>query len=171
MTKVGACRFALGCLCATLAVRSVAPARATDGATIRLRYVTVEDRIRPDPATSIFTERTIVAHLSSGGKVSEVYARGSGPNYREYGAEGRLGGSESRNVRWRVINTNTLVRTRELEQSVQTIIVRVKGSTCEMTFADRFKPGFKEVKNTRIRDGVAAFYSLAKVSESSCAIE
>ncbi len=170
MTKLGGCRFALGCLCATLAVRSVAPAQATDGATIHLRYVTVEDRIRPDPASSISTERTIVAHLSAGGKVSEVYARGSGSNYREFNAEGRLGASESK-VRWRVINANTLMRTKELEQSVQTIIVHVKGTTCEMTFTNRFKSRFNEVKNTRIGDGAVAFYSLARVSESSCAIE
>ena len=161
----------LTCLSIALAAGSVAPALAAEGVTIRLRYVTVEDRIHPNPASSLSTERKIVVHLSDGGKVSEIYGRGPTRTYQEFSWDGRLGRSESGRVHWRVLNADALVRTRELAQDIQTIVVHVKGSTCDMTFSDRLKPGFSEVKNTRIDDGTVAYYTLERATENSCAIE
>jgi hypothetical protein len=160
-----------GAVCAALLVSSLTAARAAEGTTIHLRYVTVEDRLRPDPAPGRTTEREITAHLSTNGTVSEVYGRSFGHQHREDNWGGRLGGEGSSDVHWRVVDANTLVRTRDLAQSVQTITVHVRGSSCDMAFNDRFKPGFKEVKNYRLSDNSVAYYSLASVTQTSCTIE
>jgi hypothetical protein len=84
VASLGGVPITLACLSIALAVESIAPARAAEGVTIRLRYVTVEDRIHPNPASSLSTERKLVVHLSDGGKVSEVYDRGPTRNYQEF---------------------------------------------------------------------------------------
>lgn len=138
---------------------------------IRLRYVTVEDRLRPSPATNLAAVRTIVLKLSTTGAISEVYGRGSGGVYNEFQTGGHLGGSEDSRLQWHVVNQNTLVRTRELDQSVQTITVIINGSSCNMTYNNRLKSGFSEVKDVSITLGVVAYYDLARVTDSSCSIE
>jgi hypothetical protein len=149
-------------------------------AIIRLRYVTFEDRLRPDPKDGISTERTIVLRLSMGGEISESYGRASGRSRADSDMAGRLGSKEvvgptwnpaNGRVSWHIINANTIARVRELEQSIQTITVRINGSTCEMTFDDRPRPGFAEVKNRRIDGAGVAYFTLARAQETSCSIE
>ena len=59
---------------------------------IRLRYVTVEDRLRPDPESDLSTDRSIVLKLSTSGAISETYGRGNGRWYREFNTDTHLGG-------------------------------------------------------------------------------
>jgi hypothetical protein len=174
---MAACAAALVACIVSVAVEAQTSPKDT---IIRLRYVTVEDRLRPDPKSGLNVERTIVLWLSVGGEITESYGRTSGRWRANSDMAGRLGGKEIAGpswnpafgrVRWHVINANTVVRVRELEQSIQTITVRINGSTCEMMFDDRLKPGFAEVKNMRINGSGVAYFSLARASETSCSIE
>jgi len=173
-----AARFAALLACATSSV--AAAQTAADKATvIRLRYVTIENRLRPNPESGIRVERTIVARLSPGGEVEEETAGKARRHSADFSMSGRLGGEQSGagwdpvlgRVRWRVVDSGTLMRVRELEQNVQTITVRVHGSTCEMTFADELKPGFSDVRNHPLGSRETAYFSVAKLAEASCAIE
>lgn len=153
---------------------AVAQTPANKETTIHLKYVTIQDRLRPNPESSSKVERTIVAHLSAGGAISEVYGRGEGAEYKEYGASGHFGADAKSGaglVKWHVVSANALVRIRELDQSIQTITVNVNGSNCEMTFNEELKPGFTEVKYISITTMQTAYYTLARASETSCTIE
>jgi len=147
---------------------------------IRLRYVTVHDRLRPEPAGAISVERTIELRLSPKGEISETYGRALGRAHAESEMVGRAGGREivgptwdpaNGQVRWHIVDANTIVRVRGLAQSVQTITVVIHGQSCEMEFEDRLKLGFTEVKNTRLDAPGVGYFSLERVSEASCKVE
>ena len=175
-----AARLAAPILYAVLSVAALAQTPAGKDTIIRLRYVTIENRLRPDPESNIRVVRTIVARLSPGGSVTEDYSGKARNHSADFSLGGRLGADQNGGagwspilgrVRWRVVDENTLVRVRELDQSIQTIIVRVHGSTCEMTYTDELKPGFKEVKNLPLASREVAYFTLSQLSETSCSIE
>ena len=173
-------RLAVPILCTILSAAAAAQTAAGKDTIIRLRYVTIENRLRPDPESNIRVDRTIVARLSSGGSVTEDYSGKARNHSADFSLGGRLGADQNGGagwnpllgrVRWRVVDESTLVRVRELEQDIQTITVRVHGSTCEMTFTDELKPGFKEVKNLSLASRDVAYFTLSQLSETSCSIE
>ena len=131
------------------------------------------DRLRPNPTSNIPVTHSYQITLSGANTVDEQRTSQSGASsyssqltrlLGQTGSEGKTGGA------WRVAGPNSLVRERDLPQSVETLTIAVHGQSCEISASNRLKPGFAEFKYPRIGTGEWQYFSAPQVTSTSCVI-
>lgn len=134
----------------------------------------VFNRLRPNPTPNIPVTHSYRITLSGANQVDEQRMSQSGAaSYSSHltrllgqsTSEGKTGGA------WRVGGPGSLVRQRDLPQSVETLTIKVHGQTCEISVANRLKPGFSEFMYPRISTGEWQYFSEPQVTGSSCVIK
>lgn len=131
------------------------------------------NRLRPDPVANIPVTHRYSITLSGANRVDEVRTSQSGLSsftsrltrlLGQSSSEGKTGGA------WRVSGPNSLVRRRDLPQSVETLTIKVHGQACEIGVSNRLKPGFSEFMYPRIGTGEWQIFSEPQVTATTCVI-
>jgi hypothetical protein len=144
-------------------------------AEIVVSYTTVEHEVRPRQGIWNVTVQ-IRLTLRGGNLVGEVvHADNLHGGTRTVSREGTFRESIERGsvtptkVSWRVGESNTLVRTADAPQHIQTMRVYMTSDmTCRAEVSYRLKPGFKEYKFTSIKLGVPIYESSIYAKNITC---
>jgi hypothetical protein len=152
-----------------LALSSPAVAEKGD-AIITVDYETRAVRVRPEPDVRHSQHRMVIV-LHPDGRVEDEYT-GAGPHPSVFANKNRrLGNTESAsNVRYRVVDKNTISRTSESGALVSTLTVVVSGKTCTANIDYSLKPGETEFKAFSTQLGTMAYYSETAATRTTCKI-
>jgi len=146
--------FALALLLPTAAI---AEARIN----VRIEFDTY--RVSPNPGP-VSSHVDFVFALKDDGSVSQEYQE-TGPKARHVSSDSKLGQG------MRVIDANTLVRTIDFKDRVNTLTISVSGKTCRATLTNTLKPGFNAFAARSSQTGNTQFYRDWKMSSSTCSIQ
>jgi hypothetical protein len=140
---------------------------------ITISFMASEDMIRPRVQPNVNVHQQIVLTLSSGGRITDHEEWGS--VIRDNGAAiGKQRSSTSagapRNVVWRVLSGNRLVRILSRAQSIERIEIATSGDQCNATITEQLKPGFKEFDLTSSNGTEIQYFSRREIMSTSCTI-
>lgn len=155
------------------ATASTSAVAQSDSVTIRAGYVTVQDRVRPDPRTGIRTRHEITILLSGRNRIDERWDSRSGRLSRNSAHVKTLGGSAGEGSEaWRVLPGNRIRRTINREQSTTTLTISVTDQDrCELDVRYQLKPGYSEIKARMMAREEWGYYVNARAVDMSCRVE
>ena len=136
----------------------------------RGEYVANYNRLRPDPYKGIVLRQTIVATLTSDGRVEETTVRRAGQTADTRQTNRDLGAKPPAGISWSVAGADRIVRTVETPQNIMIATVTVDGTTCKLDIKYSLKPGFKDYMFRRITDNSWAYFTEPMVQSTICSI-
>ena len=148
------------------------PAGAARALEFVISYAEIQHEVRPRQATWT-VNKSVKLRLEGGNTITEGYtSRNNAGDSVNLSGQGRFRDEmvqgERSQTNWRVLDDNTLVRTWNRAQHVETIRVTVSGNTCQATIAYELKPGFKEYQTPSIRDGRPLYFSSFAAQNITC---
>lgn len=139
------------------------PSAALAEAKINARIEFSSYRVSPNPGP-VSNHVDFVFALKDDGSVSQEYQE-TGPKARHLTSDSKLGQG------MRVIDANTLVRTIDFKDRVNTLTISVSGKTCHATLTNILKPGFSAFEARSSQTGNMQFYRDWKMTSSTCSIQ
>ena len=144
---------------------------SVEAAEIRISWISVEHEVRPKQA-EWRTPKTVTLSLRGGNTISESYAvlhpngrttvNSSGGNLRD-----PMALASTITSSWRVGPNNTLIRSADRPQHVETIRVSVSASnSCSAKISFQLKPGFHEYRMQSLRGPI--YLSALRAEQVTC---
>jgi len=138
------------------------PTSALAEAKINVRIEFTSYRVSPNPGPANNHVDFLVT-LKDDGSVSQEYQE-TGPYARHLSSDSKLGQGT------RVTDANTLTRTIDFKDRVNTLTIKVSGKTCQATLTNTLKPGFSAFEAMSTHHGGTAFYRDWRQTSSTCTI-
>ena len=159
--------IALGALAAIYAPS----ARAQDNrqTTIEIDYSTTADRLRPEPSSGVVTDHHLTVTLSNGNHVDESRRSHSGA-YNGSWDHATVLGQEGGGPKFRVLGPNRLGRVVDFPAGVETVTITTSDASCRIEVVYRLKAGAGEWIQRRLKNNEIAYWTLPRVTSSSCSI-
>lgn len=139
------------------------PTAAFAEAKINVRIFFTTYRVSPNPGPAS-NHVDFVVGLKDDGSVSQDYQE-TGPHARHVSTDSKLGQG------MRVVDANTLTRTIDFKDRVNTLTIKVAGKTCQATLTNTLKPGFNAFEARSTKYGGTGLYRDWKQTSSTCTIE
>ncbi|MCK1284098.1 caspase family protein [Bradyrhizobium sp. 44] len=139
-------------------------AAANRDAHIKMNISFSSQRNRPKPIRT-HSSANVVMTVRPNGKIEYTYQQKG--RFADRGTQlGSVGDGT-----FQLVDENTLRRTREFKDRIQTLTIAVSGDRCRATMKNDLKPGFVEWEGRSTELGSKAFYGDWRMTSSTCSIK